>query len=65
MIRLDLTDDEAERLRALCTETLSDLRMEIVGTDSLDFREGLKKDAAFLRRLLERLTPLDAPAARS
>ena len=34
---------------------LSDLRMEIAGTDSVSFRENLKKTEAFLKGLLTRL----------
>jgi hypothetical protein len=55
MIRIELTEDEADRLRMLCETSLSDLRMEIAGTDNQDFRDGLKKDAAFLKSLIERL----------
>jgi hypothetical protein len=58
MIRIDLNEDEAERLRALCEDELSDLRMEIAGTDLEDFRAELRKREAFLRRLLDRLAVL-------
>jgi len=54
--RIELTVDEATRLRMLCETSLSDLRMEIAGTDNLDFREKLKEDAAFLKSLIARLT---------
>jgi hypothetical protein len=56
MTRLELTEDEAGRLRMLCESSLSDLRMEIAGTGNLDFREKLKEDEAFLRSLIERLS---------
>ena len=56
MVRIELTDDEAQRLKDLCEAELSDLRMEIAGTDSMEFRERLKQDAAFLRSLIERLS---------
>jgi hypothetical protein len=57
MIRLELTDDEAERLRALCQEDLSDLRMEIAGTERQEFRDELKTTKAFLESLIARLAP--------
>jgi hypothetical protein len=56
MIRLELTEEEAERLRDLCDVALSDLRMEIAGTDSMEFRERLKQDAGFLKSLIEQIT---------
>jgi hypothetical protein len=55
MVRLELSDEDAERLRAFCQQSLSDLRMEIAGTDLVDFREGLKLDKAFLEGLIARL----------
>lgn len=42
MPRLELTREEAEALHAILKSCLSDLRMEIAGTDSADFREDLK-----------------------
>ena len=39
MVRLELSGEDAERLRELCQQSLSDLRMEIAGTDLVDFRE--------------------------
>lgn len=62
MIRLELTEEEAERLRDLCDVALSDLRMEIAGTDSMEFRERLKQDAGFLRSLIHRLSGAEQPA---
>ena len=57
MIHLELTDDEAERLCALCQEDLSELRMEIAGTDLQDFRDQLKASKRFLESLIARLAP--------
>jgi hypothetical protein len=57
MIRLELTDDEAKRLRALCQEDLSDLRMEIAGTERQEFRDELKTTKALLESLIARLAP--------
>lgn len=43
MIQLDLTKEEKDILTEIMENGLSDLRMEITDTDSLDFREMLKK----------------------
>ncbi|HET7293430.1 MAG TPA: hypothetical protein VFM88_13475 [Vicinamibacteria bacterium] len=56
MVRIELTEKEAERLRELCEAQLSDLRMEIAATDSVEFRAGLKQDAGLLRSLIEQLS---------
>jgi hypothetical protein len=55
MIRIELTDADAARLREMCESQLSDLRMEIAGTDSMDFRVRLKQDAELLRKLIAQL----------
>ena len=55
MARLDLSPEEARMLRDVLESYLSDLRMEIAGTESVSFRENLKKTEAFLRDLLSRL----------
>jgi hypothetical protein len=56
MVQIELTSEEAETLRAVLESYLSDLRMEIADTDSMDFRENLKKTEVFLKDLLQRLT---------
>ena len=53
MIELDLTAEEARILSETIESYLSDLRMEISGTDSLDFREGLKTRKAALNKALD------------
>jgi predicted RNA binding protein with dsRBD fold (UPF0201 family) len=55
MIQLDLTPDEAEVLKDALENYLADLRMEIAGTDSMDFRETLKDTKATLRKIVEAL----------
>lgn len=55
MIRIELTDEEAARLRDVCEDYLADLRAEIAGTESHDFREELKAQEAFLKGLMARL----------
>ncbi len=55
MARVDLTPEEARMLRDVLESYLSDLRMEIAGTESVSFRENLKKTETFLKSLLPRL----------
>ena len=55
MIHLALAPDEASILRAALESYLGDLRMEIAGTDSMDFRESLKRTKAILRRIADEL----------
>jgi len=55
MARVDLTPEEARMLRDVLESYLSDLRMEIAGTESVSFRENLKKTETFLKGLLPRL----------
>jgi hypothetical protein len=55
MPRLELTGPEAELLRAVAEEWLSDLRMEISSTDRLDYREALKRKESLLRDIVRRL----------
>ncbi len=44
MVRIELTSQEAEELRSILDDYLSDLRMEIVDTEGHDFRVMLKKE---------------------
>lgn len=55
MVRVELTAEEAEDLRAIMESYLSDLRMEIVDTDGDDFRKMLKKRKDLVGKLLEQL----------
>ena len=55
MPRLELTREEAEELQTILKNCLSDLRMEIAGTDSADFREGLKWREMLLDKLIAQL----------
>ena len=55
MARIDLKPEEARMLREVLESYLSDLRMEIAGTESVSFRENLKKTEAFLKGLIPRL----------
>jgi len=51
MVRIELQPPEAEALKAALDDYLSDLRMEIANTDSMDFREKLKARKAALRKV--------------
>ena len=62
MAQLTLTQEEAADLRAVLSSYVSDLRMEIANTDSMQFREDLKRQEAFLKKLLQQL---DAELASS
>ena len=55
MTQLDLTKEEKDILTEILENDLSDLRMEIADTDSLDFREMLKKQKEVLKKALETL----------
>jgi len=52
MVHLKLEPTEAEVLRMVLESYLSDLRMEIADTDSMDFREKLKARKAVLRKIV-------------
>jgi len=55
MINLDITKEENDILAMVLESYLSDLRMEIADTDSMDFRESLKKRKEVLKKVLETL----------
>lgn len=63
MIRLDLTDDERATLVGVLESYLSDLRMEISDTDSLDFRNMLKERKAVIEKALVAMRGRDDEAA--
>ncbi len=52
MRTVDLSDEDIEILVAVLRSYLSDLRMEIADTDSLEFREILKRRKAVLLRAI-------------
>jgi hypothetical protein len=55
VVQITLTQEEAAALRGMLSSYLSDLRMEIADTDSLQFRENLKREEVLLRKLLQQL----------
>jgi hypothetical protein len=52
---IDLTPEQMGMLKEILTDYLSELRMEIADTDSMEFREGLKRRREFVQELVERL----------
>lgn len=54
-MQLALGTEETELLLRILHGYLSDLRMEIAGTESFDFRQGLKQDEERIKALLGRL----------
>jgi len=52
MISLDLTAIECEILADVLDNYLSDLRMEIAATDSMDFRDKLKNRKSVVEKVL-------------
>ena len=59
---LQVDPEEAALLAKVLKDYLSDLRMEIVDTDSYAMRERLKLDEEIVRRVIGRLAQLDAGA---
>jgi len=59
MIKLEFAEDEVLILREIIEESLDDLRVEIVSTDRLDFKEALKSRKAMLTNIFERLSSLE------
>ena len=57
---IDLSVPEADMLRETCESVLSELRMEIAGTEDQPFRERLKGREQFLKALLEKLSRVSA-----
>jgi hypothetical protein len=51
-VRVEFTPDEANALKHALESYLSDLRMEIVDTDSQDFRDGLKNEKHLLEAVV-------------
>jgi len=55
MVRLELTADQAGILGDVLEQYLSELRMEIAGTEEMTFREGRKSTEILLKDLIPRL----------
>jgi hypothetical protein len=52
---IQLAEEEAEVLRSVLEEYISELRMEVANTDSMDFRVDLKRKEEILKALVGRL----------
>ena len=52
MVRIELDPTEAQILKMVLESYLSDLRMEIADTDSMDFRDQLKARKEVLRKVV-------------
>ncbi len=55
-VQITVSDDEASTLREVLESYLSDLRMEIVDTEDVDFREKLKSEEKVLKKIITSLT---------
>jgi hypothetical protein len=55
MVEIDLSESETKTLIAAIESYLSDLRMEITDTDSMDYREILKDRKEKLMKILDTL----------
>jgi hypothetical protein len=58
MASLDLTAKETELLTGYMERVLSDLSVEISGTDKKDYREEIKAERAVLQSVFEKLKAL-------
>lgn len=57
MLSIELTAEEVSTLQEILTTYVSDLRMEVAGTDRMELREALKARESLLKGLLARLEP--------
>lgn len=60
MIRIELTEAEAERLHVALASYISELGMQISATDLLAFRDDLKETRDLLRKVDLQLTRVPA-----
>lgn len=63
MIHIELTPEEASELREVLNRYLSDLRMEIVDTDSSGYKDILKEEKSVVAHILARLAEQMEPTA--
>jgi hypothetical protein len=64
MVHLEMKPTEAEVLRMVLESYLSDLRMEIADTDSMDYREKLKGRKTILRKIVSMIVEARSTADR-
>ncbi len=63
MTPLPLNDDEREVLAEILESEISDLRMEIMDTDTVAYKETLKNRERILKRILTALEQINQPIA--
>ncbi|MBI5034738.1 MAG: hypothetical protein HZB51_29805 [Chloroflexi bacterium] len=61
MVQVELNPDQATMLQKILESYLSDLRVEIAGTDLKEFREALKEEERFIKEFLRRLENIPVP----
>jgi hypothetical protein len=64
VIRLDMSDEEADELRTALSVHLHELRAELTGTEARDYKADLRKRLDCLEGIAARLMPTDELAAR-
>lgn len=62
MSALELSSAESDIVLEILKSYLADLRMEIAGTDSKEWRDEMKQREASIGRIIERLAPTAALA---
>ena len=62
MIQLNLTDEEEQHLKEAVRRRLSELDHEIAHTDSMAFKDMLKRRRETMRKIIEKLPDLGAGA---
>ncbi len=62
-MQFELAHDEIVVLRNVLTHYLSELRMEIAGTERLAWRQAMHREEDVIKELLERLPEPEATAA--
>lgn len=55
MIQLNLTDEEEQHLKEAVKRRLTELDHEIAHTDSMDFKDMLKRRRETMRKVIEKL----------
>ncbi len=65
MPALELTPAELQLLQDILETNLSDLRMEIVDTDRVDFKDMLKQRKRLMLQILEKLQRIEPAALAS
>jgi hypothetical protein len=58
MAHVELTAEELSALKEILTSCLSDLRMEIAGTDSREWRTSMKQREVLINGLIARLAAI-------